>query len=170
MKKLLISIGTTSAQKIKYLKEVLRDFKIKAEVVPVQVDSKISNQPKKTKEVKQGSINRAKEALKIKSDFSIGIEVGYNKNKGKYEMFCFVTIVDKNGYQKSSQSDKFLLPQYHQKILNENKYLGDNLDGYINKSKSPIKKHTDNVIRYREPFIKNALKKALIIYLIKEDF
>jgi non-canonical (house-cleaning) NTP pyrophosphatase len=173
MKKLLIAIGTTSEQKINYLKEILRELKIKAEIIPIQIESKISNQPKSTKETKQGSINRAKESLKqLKEvDFAIGIEVGYHKNnQEKYEMFCWVTIVDKNSYQLSSQSDKFLLPKYHQAILKTNKYLGDNLDEYIKKSKNLIKKYIDNIIRYRKPFIESALKKALISYLSKEDF
>jgi len=170
MKKLIIAIGTISKQKTKYLKEALKDLKISAEIIPIKVESNISNQPKNTKETKQGSINRAKEALKTEYDFSIGIEVGYNKNKGKYEMFCFVTIIDKKGYQKSSQSCKLLLPEYHQKILNKGKYLGDSLDGYTNKSNNPIRKYINDIIRYRETFIKDALQKALILYLIKEDF
>ena len=75
MKK-IIAVGTTSKQKIDYLKEVLKELKVEAEIVPIQAESKISNQPKSTKETKQGSINRAREAFKkIKSDFGIGIEM-----------------------------------------------------------------------------------------------
>jgi non-canonical (house-cleaning) NTP pyrophosphatase len=172
MKKLLIAMGTTSKQKINYLKEILEELKIKAEIIPIQAKSRISNQPKNTKETERGSINRAKEAFKkVKSDLGIGIEIGYHKNnKEKFEMFCWVTIVNENGYQISSQSYKFLLPKYHQEILNKNKYLGDNLDEYLKKSKSPIKKHIDGIIRYRKPFIDSALKKALISYLAQEDF
>lgn len=170
MKKLLIALGTTSKQKIDYLEEALKELRIEAKILPIQAESKISNQPKNTKETKQGTINRAKEAFKnVKSDIGIGIEVGYNKNsKGKYEMFCWATIVDKKDHQISKQSHKFLLPEYHQKILNKNKYLGDNLDGYIKKSKSPNREHIDDIIRYRKSFIEDALKKALISYLTKD--
>lgn len=169
MKKLLIALGTTSKQKIDYLEEILKELKIEAKILPVQVESKISNQPKNTKETKQGSINRAEEAFKnVKSDIGMGIEVGYHKNsKEKYEMFCWATIVGKNGYQISSQSHKFLLPIYHQKILNKDNYLGDNLDGYIKESKSPDREYINDIIRYRKPFIGGALKKVLIIYLTK---
>jgi non-canonical (house-cleaning) NTP pyrophosphatase len=171
MKK-VIAIGTTSKQKIAYLGEILKDLEIEAKIIPIQINGKISNQPKSTKETERGSIDRAKEAFKkVKSDFGIGIEVGYDKNnKGKYEMFCWATIVDENGYQISSQSYKFLLPEYHQKILNKDKYLGDNLDGYLKESKSPVKKHIDDIIRYRKPFVESALKKALVFYLAREDF
>ena len=102
MKKLTIVVGTTSTQKISYLKEVMKELQIKAVVKPIEVKSEISDQPTTSKETKTGSINRAKNALKeIKNtDFSLGIEVGYHKySKNKYEMFCWVTIIDKQGHK-----------------------------------------------------------------------
>ena len=38
------------------------------------------------------------------------------------------------------------------------------------KEKSYIKKHIDDIVRHRKPLIENALKNALIRYLINEDF
>lgn len=175
MEKLTIALGTTSDQKIQYLKEVLEELKIEATLIPIEVKSGVPDQPKTTEETEQGSVNRAKRVFeKIpEADFAIGIEVGYHKNsKDEYEMFCWVTIIDKNGYQISSQSHKFLLPKYHQGLLNNDLYLGDNLDGYIEdeESTSYVKKHIDDIVRYRKPFIENALKDALIRYMQKEDF
>lgn len=135
--------------------------------------SGVLDQPKTTEETELGSVNRAKGAFMkiLDADFAIGIEVGYHKNSNdEYEMFCWVTIIDKNGYQLSSQSHKFLLPKYHQGLLDKNLYLGDNLDGYIAGSENHIKKHIDEIVRYRKPFIENALKGALIRYLQREDF
>ena len=175
MEKLTIALGTTSEQKIKYLEKVLRELKIEAQLIPTKVTSGVYDQPKTTKETEQGSINRAKGAFgKIpEADFAIGIEVGYHKNnKDEYEMFCWVTIIDKNGYQLSSQSHKFLLPKYHQGLLNNDLYLGDNLDGYMSgeESTNHVKKQIDDIVRYRKPFIENALRSALIRYVQKEDF
>jgi len=170
-----IAVGTTSEHKIKYLKEVLKELEIKAKLFPVSVQSGVSEQPKTTEETERGSISRAARAAeKVKGeDFAIGVEVGYHRNKNaEYEMFCWVTIIDKDGYQISSQSHKFLLPKYHQEILNKDMYLGDNLDEYVKgqKSKDKIKKHIDDIVRYRKPFIENALKHALIRYIKQEDF
>ncbi len=173
MKKIIIAVGTTSEPKIKYLKEVLKDLKVNAKLVPFEVKSGVSEQPKTSQETKKGSINRAKKAFEKnkEADFSMGIEVGYHKEGSTgYEMFCWVTIIDKNEYQISSQSHKFLLPKYHQEILNKDMYIGDNLDGYLQDSKHHIKKHIDNIVRHRKPFIENALKNALIRYFTKEDF
>jgi non-canonical (house-cleaning) NTP pyrophosphatase len=175
MEKLMIALGTTSDQKITYLKEVLEELKIQAQLIPTEVASGVSDQPKTTEETEQGSINRAQEAFgkALEADFAMGIEVGYHKNnKDEYEMFCWVTIIDKNGYQLSSQSHKFLLPKYHQGLLNNDLYLGDNLDGYMQDEESTthVKKQIDDIVRYRKPFIENALRSALIQYLQKEDF
>lgn len=175
MKLLIIAVGTTSTQKISYLREVLKELGIKSVVKSIEVKSGVSDQPITSGETKIGSINRAKNALKEKeiknADFALGIEVGYHKYlKNKYEMFCWTTIVDKYGHKISSQSHKFLLPEYHQKVLQSSKYLGDNLDGYSIKSKDSIGTYIDNIIRHRKPFITNALKDTLIRYLRKEDF
>lgn len=173
MEKVTIAVGTTSEQKIGYLKEVLKEFGIKSVIKPTEVNSKVSEQPITSNETKKGSINRAKHALeKVKdADFALGIEVGYHKYlKNKYEIFCWVTIVDKYGYQVSGQSYKFLLPEYHQKILSSGKYLGDHLDGYAKKIKDPVHGYIDDMLRYRKPFIISALKDAFAKYLRKEDF
>lgn len=172
---LKIVVGTTSESKIRYLKEVLKELEIKAKLFSVEVQSGVSEQPKTTEETERGSINRAARAVeKVKdADFSMGIEVGYHKNRNaEYEMFCWVTIIDKDGYQISSQSHKFLLPKYYQEVLDNNFFVNEHLDGYIkNKKSAPAtKKHIDEIVKHRKPFIENALKSALIRYLNKEDF
>ena len=175
METLKISVGTTSEPKLKYLKEVLKDLDIKAKLFPVSVQSGVSEQPKTTEETEKGSINRAARASeKIEgADFAMGIEVGYHRNKNaEYEMFCWVTITDKSGYQISSQSHKFLLPKYYQEVLDKDLYVNEHLDGYLKNKKlaSSAKKQIDDIVRHRKPFIENALKNALIRYLNKEDF
>jgi non-canonical (house-cleaning) NTP pyrophosphatase len=173
MKRIKIAVGTTSKQKIGYLEEVLKELKIKADIVSTEAKSLISEQPITANETKKGSINRAKHALKeVKNiDFALGIEVGYHKYlKNKYEMFCWATIIDKNGHKVSGQSYRFLLPIYHQQILKNGKYLADNLDGYKNKGKDSVHKYIEDTLRHRKPFIVSALKDTLVRYLRKEDF
>ena len=135
----------------------------------------MSEQPKTTEETERGSINRAARASEKveRADFALGIEVGYHRNKNaEYEMFCWVTIIDKTGYQISSQSHKFLLPKYYQEVLDNNLFVNEYLDGYLKNKKSTAlaRKHIDDIVRHRKPFIENALKNALIRYLNKENF
>ena len=173
MQKLTIVVGTTSEQKLGYLKEILSELKIKATIKLIDVKSGVSDQPITTTETKKGSINRAKASLKEvkESDFAIGIEVGYHKySNNKFEIFCWVTIVDKHGHRVSSQSHRFVLPEYHQSILNKGKYLGDHLDNYSKKANDQTSVYLDEMIRYRKPFIVNALRDTLLKYLNREDF
>jgi inosine/xanthosine triphosphatase len=173
MEKLTIAVGGTSVPKINYLKEVLKEFGVKSSIKSIEVKSGVSDQPTTSNETKKGSINRAKGALKKinDADFSLGIEVGYHKSiKNKYEMFCWVTVIDKYKHQISGQSHKFLLPEYHQKILNSGKDLGSNLDGYSKKNNNSIDEYIENIIRHRKPFIVGALKDVLVRYFKKEDY
>lgn len=173
-KKLNIAAGTTSSQKIGYLKVVLKELGIKAKIVPTDVPSGISDQPLSSKETRIGSLRRARAALREtgNADFSVGIEVGYHKNsKGKYEMFCWSTILDRHNHKVSKQSHRFLLPKYHQNILKNKLYLGENLSGYEKKnSRDSMRRRISEIIRYRQPFISTAVKHALMEYLKKEDY
>ncbi|MEI7741010.1 MAG: DUF84 family protein [bacterium] len=173
MKHLTIAVGTTSAQKISYLKEALDEIGIEASLKPIEVKSGVSEQPITSDETQEGSINRAENALKetLDADFSLGIEVGYHKGaKDKFEMFCWATILDRNGHRTSGQSHRFLLPEYHQDILGSGKYLGEHLNDYASKANDAAGVYIENMIRHRKPFIVSAIKDVLIRYLRKEDY
>ena len=75
-----ILIGTTSEQKIEIVKNVLKSKNINAEIIPVEVDSDIVDQPLDEETTIQGSINRALNAIKENKntnyDFSFGLEGG----------------------------------------------------------------------------------------------
>lgn len=173
MKNLTIALGTTYKQKIDFLKEVLDEISIKAKIIPIKVESGVSDQPISSKETKQGSINRAKKALESinDADCGIGIEVGYKKNnEGKYEMLCWTTIIDKKDIQISAESHHFLLPDFYQDILRKNKYLGNYVRDYLKISNDKAVQEIGIIIRDRKPFITNSLYNALLHYLGKEEF
>jgi inosine/xanthosine triphosphatase len=165
-----IAVGTKSKQKLSFLQEVLDEMGIIADLEPFEVESGISDQPKKSKETKQGSVNRAKKALALSpdSDFSLGIEIGYQPNSsGDYKILCWATLIDKNGKQISTQSHKLLLPSFHQQILKEDKYLGDFVRQYLEENPDPMSRYIGIIIRDRKPFIQTAVKTALINYFVK---
>jgi non-canonical (house-cleaning) NTP pyrophosphatase len=173
MKTLKIAVGTAYEQKISCLKEVLDGLGVKAEIIPVEVKSGISLQPLTSAETKKGSINRAKDALK-KVDMvglGLGIEIGYEQNsQGKYEIFSWVTIINKKDNQISAQSHRFLLPKFHQEILKKNQFLGDYVRDYYKNNDDKIIQHLGEMIRNRKSFMINALYNVLIHYLKKEEF
>ena len=173
MNKVIIGVGTTSDQKIGYLKEVLKELGVASSIKSFSVKSGVSEQPITSVETKKGSINRAKNTLRLakNTDFVLGIEVGYHKYlKNKYEIFCWVTIIDKDGHQLSGKSHSFLLPEYHQKVLRSGKYLGDHLNGYSKKNKNSVDSYMEEMLRSRKPFITSALKDVLLRYIKREDY
>jgi non-canonical (house-cleaning) NTP pyrophosphatase len=164
-----IAVGTKSDQKIAYLKEVLEELELDFSLIPFEVSSKISKQPLSSKETRIGSFNRAKSALSksLNCDFAIGIEVGYHPNKkGKYHMLCWATVVDSKD-KISSKSEKILLPDFYQKLLQENKYLNDYVDQYLQKNQTPPHKYIASILKSRKPFIQTAIKTVLVNYLVK---
>lgn len=170
---LVIAIGTTYPQKIEYLQFVLSEIGIKANIIPVKVESGISEQPLSKDATLKGSVNRAREALKKipRADFGLGIEVGYHPNKqGNYEMFCCTSITDKNNVIQSCFSSRFLLPEFHQSVLKEGKYLGE----YVRKNKEelnePVTNYIRELVRGRRPLIIEATRNVLLAYLERNEY
>lgn len=162
-----IAVGTTSAQKLQYLQEVLDELDISADLIPVEVESGISEQPLSAIETKNGSINRTKNAYLAcyDSDIALGVEVGYHPNDdGKYEILCYATLIDKNGRQLSAESHRFLLPDFHQDVLKDNKNLGDYVRKYLNDNTDQYSQEIGEDIRSRRPFIKVSIKSVLTEY------
>ena len=163
-----IAVGTTSEQKLGYLREILEELSFEAELIALGVASEISEQPIDIIETKAGSINRAKNALSqcCDVDASLGIEVGYHPNEnGDYEILCWATLIDKNGQIISMMSDKLLLPEFHQRILKDNKYLGDYVRQYLSENPDNLSQEIGEAIRGRKPFIQGAVRAAIVEWI-----
>ncbi len=168
-----LAVGTASKQKLGYLKEVLNELGIEADISSHEVESGVAEQPMTSEETKIGSINRAKNAFQKNKDIdcAIGIEVGYHLMENKrHEIFCWVTVVDSRGAIFSERSRGFILPKFHQKIINDGLYLGDYVREYSKNSDNTVIRHIAETLISRKPFITDALKHALIFYLAKEEF
>jgi len=167
-----IAIGTTSNQKIKYLKKVLDEIKLDYCIIPTYVESGVDSQPITSNDTKKGSINRAKKALRniCEADFAIGIEIGYELNKNRYSIFCWVSIVDKDNNLFSAQSNVFKLPNFHNSIIMNKESLGDKVRDYLNMQTEEFKKIWAKGIIDRSPFILSAIRSALFYYLSREEY
>lgn len=168
IKVLKITVGTTYKQKIEYLKEILAEIGVESEVIPSKVKSGVLEQPISKNETSKGSVNRAREALKKnpEADFGLGIEVGYHPNKeGNFEMFCCTSIVNKDNLVRTCCSSKFLLPEFHQKVLKQGKYLGEYVREYKKGVNKPVTNYVRELVRSRKPLIIEATRNALLAYL-----
>lgn len=168
-----IVLGSTSGQKIKYLQEVLTELKVNDfNIFPVEVQSKVDDQPLSPEETLRGSIARARSAYleKPDSEFSIGIEVGYAVNADqKYEILCWTTVFDGKA-EYSSKSNHFLLPKFHQEKIKSGNYLGDYVRDFYDKDDDVFKVLLGDLIINRDSIIKNSIFYSILYYLNKKDY
>lgn len=164
-----IAVGTKSEQKLGYLNGVLQELNLEADIVPLGIASGVSEQPISSGETKQGSINRAKGALREckDADMAMGIEVGYHPNKnGDYKIFCWVSIVGADGKLVSASSHRLLLPSFYQKLLRDDKDLCEHVELYMDENQDDLSQKLGTILKHRKPFIETSIRLALFEYLI----
>ncbi|MEK9184531.1 MAG: DUF84 family protein [Patescibacteria group bacterium] len=93
-----VTVGSTNPAKVEAVREILQDYPhLKdAEVVGVEADSGVGDQPKTLADVITGSINRAKAAY-TDATYSIGLESGLMEvpfTKSGYMDVCACAIFD----------------------------------------------------------------------------
>lgn len=168
-----IAVGTESKQKLRYINEVIEELGINAEIIPYKAVSGVPSQPLTSQDTLTGATNRAQDAWRAtpSADYGIGIEVGYDKDaKGRYEIFCWSVVIDKQGKLSKTQSHSFLLPDFHQSILNDEKEVGDHVKDYFSIAPDSVTQYVAEVVRSRKLFITESLRYALIYALHREFY
>ena len=169
-----IAVGTTSKAKLEILNSILLETDIKADIAFFDVTSGITHQPRTEKETKQGSINRARNALKLSkhSDIGLGIEVGYEPIDGILYMHGVTSIVDREDNVYSEQSSTLELPRYFHKYLHdhEDDGVGFHVEDYKTKLADKSWKYFAEIIQYREPFIRESARNTLLRYYYREEY
>ncbi|MDD5098880.1 MAG: DUF84 family protein [Candidatus Colwellbacteria bacterium] len=173
MEKMKIAFGSVSEQKIGYLKEVIEDMGMEAEIIAVKAESGIAEQPMTSDETKNGSVNRARYAINNAkgSDCGMGVEIGYHPlENDKYEIFCWATLVAKDNVCVSQRSHGLMMPEFYQKKLKEGEDLHNHVMEYFKLNTDPVTQYVAEIIRGRKPFIIQAIRDALIFYFKKGEF
>jgi len=169
-----IAIGTTSEIKSTYFQDVLDSLNIKAKVFPVNTNSGVTYQPRTEKETKLGSINRAKSALEQLPDteIGVGIEVGYEPINGKMYMHGWTSVVDSEGNTYSEQSSTIELPKYFLGYLHDHEEdgVGYHVQDYKILHNDPVWRHFTEIFQYREPFIKESSRNAILRYIFRKEY
>lgn len=167
-----ISLGTSNEFKINLLNKVIKEIGEKAEVVGFDVPSGVSDQPIGSLVTKKGAKNRAKRAFEASSgaEIGIGLEVGYEKRRDElFEMMCWGAIYDGKKYY-FSKSHGLLMPNFHQKVLKDGKYLGEHVRKFASENAAPAVRLVRDTLIYREPFLKTAAHNVLILYLARNHY
>lgn len=169
-----VAVGSTSPVKIQAVKEAFREVFKKVEIVGVKVDSGVSSQPFK-EEIIKGSLNRAKNALKLTSaDFGVGIESGVTKLGEKWYNLGFITIIHKEGRMGTGTSGWFECPQNVLEKLKDRKELGQAMSELtgradIKKQEGAIGIFTKGKVTRKELY-KHGVFMALATFLRPEIF
>jgi len=169
-----LAVGSTNPIKIQAVMEAFKETFGDVEVRGIKVDSKVSDQPFKD-EVIKGSVNRAKNALKLTgADFGIGIEGGVMKLGERWYNLGFVAIVDQEGGMGTGTSGWFECPPIILELLKSGRELGEVMDDLTGrrdtkKQEGAIGVFTKGKVS-RKDLYKHGVFMALVSFLSPEVF
>lgn len=123
-------LGSKNIVKINACKQVLEPFGF--EVIGIDVDSKVSAQPKSDEETINGALNRA---LSLPNDnFRIGLEAGIEILNDEMYLTNFGVLIDPEGNIFKAGGTRIVLPkEIANLILVEKLELSDAMEQYFNK-------------------------------------
>lgn len=161
-----IAVGSTNPTKINAAKIAFEKcFPTESiEVIGLNVDSGVSNQPTGEKETITGAINRAHAALQqAGADFGVGEEGGMNEVEGKWFETGWCVVIDTNGTYGIGSSIRMEVPPVLLGHINKGeKELGDATDIAFNEIESGKKQgffglmtngHIDRTAAYADGII-----------------
>lgn len=168
-----IILGSTSESKRKFVEEVLNNFKIDHNIVQIEVFSDITDQPLDEDTTVQGSINRAKNAMKKdnSADLAIGLEGGLDEVAGKgYFLVCVASIYDKQDVYVGVSS-KLQLPLEVSIGVKQGLQFGDLIRKYAkDHDNDDTIKAIINELTSRNKSFNEALTNAYLTYINKGHF
>lgn len=164
-----IFLGTTSQAKL----DIVRSFFAENyNVIPVNVDSGVTDQPLDENITIQGAITRAKQAVSPDQiyEFSIGLEAGLVKVNNLYYLVCVVAIVDRSNNIYLGISSKLPLPKEVSDKVAGGKQFGEVIREFRNSTKetSPVFiQYIQELIDRKKSFLE-ALNIAFLAYKFRE--
>ncbi len=97
------------------------------EVIGIDAESGVSDQPMSEEETLKGATNRVSNAMKEVEggDYWIGIEAGLEEIDGGMEAFAWIVIKSKGGVMGKGRTGSFFLPDKVVQLVREGKELGE---------------------------------------------
>lgn len=126
-----VAVGSMNPVKISAVEEVFSKVFGSVEVIPIPVDSGVSEQPIGF-DTPMGAENRAKRALEAAgADYGVGIEGGLIELGGRWYNLGFIVIVDSTGFMGMGTSGWFELPPSFLERLKKGEELAEIVDGFL---------------------------------------
>jgi len=171
----LVIVGSRNPVKVKCTENAFSSiFEDSFIVQGLNVDSKVSDQPKGDVETYTGAYNRAYASKNAfpEADFWVGIEGGVDHVGEQMVSFAWMVIMDGEGKIGKAKTATFFLPEALNKMVSDGMELGEADDKLFNKSNS---KESDGAVGIltkgvisRSNYYQQALSLALIPFLQKE--
>lgn len=126
-----IVVGSTNPSKVNAVKNNFED----ADVVGIEVGSKVSSQPYSDEETFEGAVNRARECAKSsKGCLGIGLEGGVMELENELYLCNWGALVDEKENTFTASGARIPLPEEVANELQKGKELGDVMDGFAQRS------------------------------------
>jgi len=169
-----VTVGSTNPVKINSVKKAFEKIFRDVEVQGIKVKSGVSNQPIGFDETLNGAENRARACMREGVDFSVGLEGGIAKEKGKWFSFGVCYIIRRDNKKGIGVTSWFQLPKkVIEKIQKDKKELGEVMDELENdtntKQKGGAISFFTKGIKDRTKLYEEAVINALIPF-IREEF
>lgn len=134
-----VAVGSKNPRKLESVELAFKEVwpEEKWEIVGIDSQSGVSNQPMSDEESITGARNRARHAIKeAKSDFGVGLEGGLQKI-GPHHFQCgWMVVIDKNGKEGIGSSIKMNTPRRAMELIEKGMELGEVSDVLFGKVNS----------------------------------
>ena len=118
---IIFAVGSTNPVKINCVAQAVAEFWPEANVIGINTDSQVSDQPNSEREMQRGALHRAQQALRLiaAADYGVGIEGGIVDNQDGMWAFAVVVIVDREARRSEGQTGRFKLPEGVAQLIRE---------------------------------------------------
>ncbi|QGA53401.1 DUF84 family protein [Sulfolobus sp. E5-1-F] len=164
-----IALGSRNPVKVSATREVLDVLKLNWELIAVEVDSGVGNQPF-CDQTYVGARNRALNAIRAtNADIGLGIEGGVCNIYGKFIANAVVYVITKDGLENFAISSSFTLPNSIVSLILQGKELGEASDIIFKTNNSKIKEGavgllTNNIIDRKMLYVQPIILALYPIY------
>jgi len=127
MGKIRIIVGSKNPVKIEAVKNTFSKYFKNIEIIGINVESKVPDQPKSDEETIKGAINRATHCLLKDNEaaFGIGMEGGLERIGDNLYAFAWIAIKSGEGKIGLGRTASFALPPRIRKLIESGKELGE---------------------------------------------
>ncbi|GBF11101.1 inosine/xanthosine triphosphatase [Tepidibacillus sp. HK-1] len=146
-----IGVGSKNPAKIEAVRSAFAEMGFEAEVIGLDVESQVSEQPFSDEETIQGAINRANNVMFAEKelhffDYCIGLEGGVIESPFGMFLCNWGVVVDKEGNVGIGGGLRVQLPEEIANHLRMGKELGDIIDDFTGKHNVKKKEGTIGIL------------------------